>query len=200
MADSAFLQSLLTTVSKAWSQAFNTPLQARQAGQALDMALTNAGFGFAPVGSIMAWDPSMYSSLVLVPTGWQQCDGSLITDTASPFVGKNTPNLNGTTGSNNGYFLRGANNTYGTTQADAVVAHTHSVTDPTHQHTETTFTGVATQTGPASATGLGTSVSNFTAKTALASTGITVGAVSGATTATETRPINYGVVWIMRIK
>jgi microcystin-dependent protein len=53
-----------------------------------------AGGGTYPVGTIMPF--FFYShSYPPVPTGWQRCDGQIITNTQSPLFGKRVPNLNG---------------------------------------------------------------------------------------------------------
>jgi hypothetical protein len=43
-----------------------------------------------PVGAVIAWYPPGSSAL---PQGFALCDGSIVTDAASPFNGKATPNL-----------------------------------------------------------------------------------------------------------
>ena len=49
------------------------------------------------MGTIVAWSPQMVCTgcfYVNVPRGWQRCDGTLITDENSPWVGFHVPDLN----------------------------------------------------------------------------------------------------------
>lgn len=68
-----------------------------------------------PVGSVIQWDKSL-PGVPALPSGWMECDGSLITDVRSPMVGQNVRNLNSTH-----LFIRGST-TSGTTAT------------PTHNH------------------------------------------------------------------
>jgi hypothetical protein len=83
---------------------------------------TSTDFGYAPLGSIMAWHKNL-SSTPGLPDGWVECNGQTISDVLSPYNGVAVPDLNsnvssafgGTSGG--GRFLRGAA-TSGTMQAD----------------------------------------------------------------------------------
>merc|ERR1719189_1438124 len=78
------------------------------------------------VGSIIPWIPSpspgeSNTTAAAIPSGWQRCDGSEITE--GPFFGLTTPNLNGER-----YFLRGGDDwLVTTTEGDMVQDHTHDV-------------------------------------------------------------------------
>lgn len=50
------------------------------------------GFGTVPIGAVLDWWAPA-GSAVTVPANFAICDGHLISDPASPFNGKNTPNL-----------------------------------------------------------------------------------------------------------
>ena len=64
-----------------------------------------------------------------IPTGWQKCDGSMIT--SGPLINLRTPDLNG-----QGLFLRGGDDSIVTTvQEDMVLDHSHK--DPGHSHADT---------------------------------------------------------------
>lgn len=104
------------------------------------------GTSFVPIGAILDfWSDNT------TPTGYQVCDGSLITDNASPMNGLKTPNLTNV-------FIRGVSNqnvrttpilggedthtlstaeipTHGHGVSDP--GHGHSVNDPSHAHTFT---------------------------------------------------------------
>jgi len=64
----------------------------------------NNGFGFSPIGAIIAWHKS-FSNLPDLPDGWMECNGQIINDPDSPFYNQKLPDLN-----TKGKFLRGASN------------------------------------------------------------------------------------------
>lgn len=92
------------------------------------------GTAFVPIGGVIDfWSDNT------TPNGWQVCDGSFITDVASPLNGKNTPNLINT-------FIRGVTNqnlrltpilggedTHVLTSGE-LASHGHGVSDPGHGH------------------------------------------------------------------
>lgn len=67
-----------------------------------------AGAGGVPIGGIIAWMGALVG--LPVPIGFQLCNGGVITDSESLFVGLSTPALNGTNNTNK-RFLRGTSNT-----------------------------------------------------------------------------------------
>ena len=154
-----------------------------------------------------------------IPSGWQRCDGSNITE--GPFASLNTPDLNGER-----YFLRGGDDsTVTTTENDMVQDHTHDVDDPGHSHS----------TGSAGAKSTGLDVAEYDKNVGAksednlygrcfetqgygcyhwyydtasshshtvnrADSGINVGSVSSSyNKGSETRPKNMAVIYIMRI-
>lgn len=92
-------------------------LKARVRGLEARLSSTPSGPQL-PVGSIVAWHPSLVETLVL-PAGWARCDGQTINDSASPLHGVVVPNLNG-----EGRFLRGSAQS-GVFQDHAIQQHGH---------------------------------------------------------------------------
>ena len=60
-----------------------------------------------PIGTILAWAGSMTNTPPL-PSGWVTCDGQVVADAASPYLGQPVPDLNGAHAEEDGRFLRGA--------------------------------------------------------------------------------------------
>ena len=164
-------------------------------GEVVSSARLNANFEkMVPVGTIVAWNKTM-SGTPGIPDGWLECNGQPVSDTESPYHGQSVPNLNnppadpagGATGTySKGVFLRG-DNTSGTFQDDSIQGHWHSqnqvVTsipgDGTHAHLNSTAWGH---------------------NNSLVRDPSSDGSNGAPRTAAETRPVNYSVVWIMRIK
>ena len=128
-----------------------------------------------PSGGIIIWS----GSAAAIPSGWYLCNGS-----------NSTPDLRNR-------FVVGAGSTYavGNTggSADAiVVSHTHSVTDPGHNHT----VGIQTKTldqnaGGSSLAGAGTTT------TSTASTGISISS-TGASGTNANLPPYYALCYIQK--
>lgn len=107
-----------------------------------------------------------------LPDGWVECDGSVLSDSDSPYNGETIPDLNSSIGdSNKGRFLRG-HIASGLTEDSANLAHTHPI-------------DYSSETGSGSFQGKGTAVGTYN---------------SDSSGGTEARPFNYSVVFIMRIK
>ena len=103
-----------------------------------------------PVGTILDWYRP--DAETVLPDGFQMCDGSLITDSASPMKGKNTPNLIDkiTYGvSENRVGEMGGANSINLQHSHIVNSHTHSIV---HTHTFAGVTGTSNQ-GSSSAGG-----------------------------------------------
>ena len=141
--------------------------------------------GSDPIGTIKAWHKNKGGTPSL-PWGWQECNGTTVNDTESPYDGTAVPNLNSNTqdgSTNSGMFLRGGS-TSGTMQADATAANSLVVQAK----------GLAT-IGPNWSIGQGEVDSN------LASQSWTdYSQLLRVTGDVETRPANMSVVWIMRVK
>ncbi|MCP4130315.1 MAG: hypothetical protein GY754_04980 [bacterium] len=127
----------------------------------------------APVGSIQAWHKNLAYTPTL-PEGWAECNGAPVDDPHSVYYGMNTPNLNGER-----RFLRGSSSS-GAMEDDAVQEHSH-------------FYNAAS--GGSYFSPKGTYYGFHWTHTQTDSEG-----VRGARAASETRPVNMSVVWIMRIK
>jgi len=165
----------------------------------------------SPAGVIMAFAGAT------APTGFLACDGSAVSRTtyATLFAAISTTwgAGNGTTTFNvpdlRGMFVRGTgtNNTgsssgaagpsVGSYVADTFQGHYQSVSDPGHTHTYT-----AVISGPVIAGGSGANTTTGT--TSSSTTGLTVTAPSNdgtngvPRTGTETKPKNYGVLYIIK--
>ncbi len=143
------------------------------------------GFGMVPIGSVIAWHKNL-NGVPTLPEGWVECNGQVISDPESPLINNKTPDLN-----NTGRFLRGSSNS-GTMQEDAFQGHRHWI-DPEH----------GTGQNMPSAEGGSWSLANGTWYPAnWTDTGEPkTDTINGTPrTATETRPVNMTVVWIMRVK
>ncbi len=162
---------------------------------ALVTAVNAAVAAMVPVGTIVGWHKTL-SGVPALPGRWVECDGSVISDADSPMDGETLPDLNG-----DARFLRGAA-TSGAEEADAFQGHWHKVYAGTGDPGTYVTLLYSSQAGAAgngdqvlgTAT-TGQEVREFRAVDAHPDTS------SGTPrTATETRPINMSVVWIMRIK
>jgi hypothetical protein len=84
-----------------------------------------------PVGTIVAWAKSL-TGVPVLPAGWHECDGSVVSDVNSPLNGTTLPNLN----SGTQRFLRGSTTSGTTGGADTV-----NPRDTTHDVGTTDTTG-----------------------------------------------------------
>jgi len=169
-----------------------------------------------PAGAIMAFAGTS------VPTGWLACQGQAVSQTtyAALYAAIGATWNTGGEGAGNfrlpdlrGMFLRGtgtnatgsssgaAGPSVGAYSADAFQGHYHSVTDPGHNHTIPFDTGGLGSGGvSAPYNNAGISVFNTGSKV----TGLTVTAPSNdgtngvPRTGTETKPKNYGVLYIIK--
>lgn len=136
--------------------------------------------GGAPSGLIAMWS----GSIATIPAGWLLCNGT-----------SGTPDLRDR-------FIVGAGSTYavGATggSADAiVVSHTHSITDPGHNHTVTVGNQSAVN-GSVSGGGSIAVPGNNTYTTASNTTGITV-ATTGVSGTNANLPPYYALCYIMKV-
>jgi microcystin-dependent protein len=193
-----------------------TPLPISEGGTGAStaaQALINLGITAAlaaivavPVGGMLDWGSAT------PPTSFMECNGQALSRTNFPvlfgILGTTFGAGDGSTTFNipdmRGYFARGWSNgssvdsgrTLGTTQADEFQTHTHSITDPQHQHTiqmvlETSGSAGVSPGGP------GTSATTTTEN---AATGITVNAPNTGSTGAETRPVNVALMKIIRVQ
>ncbi len=139
-----------------------------------------AGNG-APIGTILAWHKNFPKTPPL-SYGWVECNGQVLDDTNSPYNGQTIPNLNG-----EARFLRGSS-VSGTPQdmgwkSFSVNSGAQQWPNYTHGPTLIPKSGLS----PGTFTG---AFSNYPSATVTHFT----------FDASEVRPINMSVVWIMRIK
>ena len=73
-----------------------------------------------PVGFIRTWHKTLTGTPTL-PSDWQECDGTAITNTKSPMYGENTPNM-----SSNAWVF-GNTTSSNTANTNASPNHTHSI-------------------------------------------------------------------------
>lgn len=167
-----------------------------------DTATQTAAIGLAaPSGAVLAFARST------APTGWLAADGSAVSRAtyAALFtaIGTTFGAGDGSTTFNvpdlRGYFIRGVNTsgsgvdplrTFGSTQADAYLNHTHGVTDPTHVHT------MGSGNNFAAGAGFGVGGSGGSTNTTASSTGITIN--TSTTGGTETRPKNIALLYCIK--
>ena len=134
--------------------------------------ITTGLFGNVPIGVILPWHKD-FTNTPTLPSTWMECNGQEVTDSESPYFGQTLPDLNNPVSSGlKGRFLRG-HTISGILENDELKSHSHNVY---------TYTGV----GDA---GLRTDF------------GRTLnGNMVQATGGNETRPYNFSVVMIIRVK
>jgi microcystin-dependent protein len=159
-----------------------------------------------PAGAIMAFAGTT------APSGWLKCEGQAVSQTtyASLYAAIGSNWNTGGEGAGNfrlpdlrGMFLRGtgtnatgsssgaAGPSVGSYAADTYLNHSHGVTDPGHTHT---FTGTYNPNNGAGTGGVMSQSGTFTTNSN--TTGITVN--TSTTGGTETKPKNYGVLYIIK--
>jgi len=122
-----------------------------------------------------------------IPSGWVECDGSVISDADSLFNGATLPDLN-----NNGRFLRGDISSGGTGGTDGTHSHKWLNTSVTTNNTFDIFgNGKSALTGDEGGA--------FSSGTNWLSSGDTSEGWS-YTEKIDARPAFYNIVWIMRVK
>lgn len=140
-----------------------------------------------PIGTILAWHKSMTNTPSLPSSGeWIECNGQTLSDTASPYHNRVIPNLNGA--ASTGHFLRGSD-TSGVFQLDAFQGHWHAAFE------EGFAIGAAGPIYVLRPWGAGNQA-NGSSRTPTTDDGLN----NTPRTATETRPVNMSVVWIMKVK
>lgn len=131
-----------------------------------------------PIGGIIMWS----GSIVNIPNGWRLCDGN-----------NNTPDLRDR-------FIVGAGSAYNVDDtggsADAVVvSHTHTITDPGHDHTYSGETTELVESGTNNITGSEVGISSTTSTE---TTGITETDSEGVSGTNANLPPYYALAFIMR--
>ena len=153
-------------------------LEAADLNDTFDAAVpigANTNPTISPVGAVVAWLKSYTNTPATLPFGWVECNGQVLSDSASPYNGQTLPDLNNTVaGGSAGQFLRGST-VSGTIETSQNLSHTHSVPH--------------SRTGGANGGKAGGYSSNIPATLTTAASG-----------GSEARPNSYSVVWIMRVK
>jgi hypothetical protein len=137
------------------------------------------GFGYVPVGTILAWHRDFTGTALTLPPGWVECNGQEVTDLDSPFNGLTLPQLNG-----DARFLRGGA-VSGTIQADSITNHQHNYTRAANCNERWNGGNSSYECSPTTLQTTATAITASGAQTTIES---------------ETRPVNMSVVWVMRIK
>jgi hypothetical protein len=174
-------------------------------------------FANVMIGGLVPWHKD-FAGVPDLPSEFLECNGQLITDTASPMYNQTLPDLNG-----EGRFLRGSA-TSGTEQSSQNKSHTHTggthnhaisfntqIQNANHAHTVgyTNYglqAGSTTRSHPSGLPGSGNVVSSDNTADHIHSViGNTAddGAVAtstGTADGSEARPDNMSVVWTMRVK
>jgi len=151
-----------------------------------------------PIGSIIAWHKD-FSNTPALPYGWVECNGQTLNDPGSPYHNQVIPNLNGDPNGANSpglsekarMFLRGGTQS-GNGENDAFQGHRHSVSG--NYNIAATCSNSGSDDRRADCTSYGTAVSISIGDPT------TDGTNGTPRTASETRPKNMSVVWIMRVK
>ncbi len=135
-----------------------------------------------PEGALVAWHNEPAAKLGPLPRGraaWYPCDGTVVQTVGSPYAGARLPDLN-----QPGRFLRGGTSS-GVFQADAFQGHWHDVQHDAFSYQFNLASGNALWGGCGDDFQVGA---------------LSIGGVSGARTADETRPANMGAPWILYLR
>ncbi len=144
-----------------------------------------------PIGAIVAWHKNL-TGMPDLPDNFVECNGSEILDSDSPLFGQHSPNLNGSIKSWNskGSFLRGGSSS-GEFQNDAFQGHNVQLNG---SHSWAVNEGWYAPLQGSYIHGDHYNSSFEEGKL------LPDGSNGDLRTASETRPVNMSVVWIMRIK
>ncbi len=183
------------SITKSFTFTAGNPTVASEVNANFDQLFTKVNdlaFYHPPIGSIIGWHKSEGSTPGLPASGeWVECNGQTLNDNNSPYHTHVIPNLNGAASGADSpgltakarMFLRG-DTTSGTGQLDAFQGHWH-------------YLFMQINTGTAGSSPGGTTFSPTGDHTSEA---ITDGSNGTPRTASETRPVNMSVVWIMKVK
>ena len=82
-------------------------------------------FGYAPIGGIIAWHKD-FTNTPNLPSGWLECNGQTVSDSASPYNGQALPDMNGNDPTNKRFILGDSTAESGATGGNDI--HTHTFT------------------------------------------------------------------------
>lgn len=146
----------------------------------------NAGASVvSPIGAVVAWLKS-FTNTPALPTGWVECDGSVLSDGDSVYNGQTLPDLNG-----NNNFIRG-NSTSGGTGGAVSEDHDHRL--PIADN------GSFLAWNSTPVFGEGAAISGNANASRATTTGSSQPAMLSEDTTVNTVPPYYDMVWIMRVK
>lgn len=142
-----------------------------------------------PSGGIIMWS----GSIATIPTGWLLCNGSSGTpDLRNRFIIGAYLDSSGIANTT----ITGANTQTGGSKDSIVVSHTHTITDPTHSHSQG-GTALNIASGNYVQTGTASQVPYNPANTVAASTGITINSAGSSGTNANLNPY-YALAFIMK--
>ncbi len=163
-----------------------TPAHVRHALDQLASRLAAMEAGIiSPIGAIVAWHKS-FANTPALPAGWVECDGSVLSDSASVYDGQTIPDLNG-----DGAYIKGA-----ATSGTVTGAHTKTIAEanlPSHTHA---YESIVSAVAPGFKNVRTGALGKFIAETKESRTS----GATGSGTALNIEPKNYTMVWIMRVK
>lgn len=152
-----------------------------------------AGGANLPLGTIIAWHKNFDGTVPDLPEGWLECNGQTVDDPASPYFGKQMPDLNNAKNpwNSKGSFLRGGLTSGGPLEDDQFQGHWHNMYD-------------SYGAGPDAYwhQGIGSRVNQFNRAVDeyfRAGWPASDGVHGSPRFGHETRPVNMAVVWIMHI-
>ncbi|NIM14324.1 MAG: hypothetical protein GTO45_20000 [Candidatus Aminicenantes bacterium] len=143
-----------------------------------------------PLGSIIGWHRDLVGAdgyTPDLPPGWVTCDGQVLDDPESPFNGYRLPNLNGES-----RFLRGSNQS-GSLQDDAFQGHYHETSYYVGHHLCASTVPIQNNHGISPVQHIGYDIIHTTKP-------IPDGQNGNPRIASETRPVNMFVIWIIKVK
>lgn len=159
-----------------------------------------------PVGAVIAWNKTprdLNGEIVRtlpLPDGWVECNGQILSDTASPLQGTLIPDMNGATDTfgGRGLFVRGGRYS-GEHQQDQLQSHRHR--DEGHYHHTFMALSSSKSVGGPWDPAAGASDPIDAAYGAVTDAQFAnVAEPTGARIGDETRPSNVSMVWIMRTR
>lgn len=167
-----------------------------------------------PIGSIIAWHRDIDTSRKIpqkLPLGWQECNGKLILEGPLSDRGLNTPNLNSAEGYEGGRFLRGTPDQTGTLQEATFVLREMGETEIAsfsrfvHTYDPGTLKVGPTASGARAASDkrkMGGDTTTQEHTNSIVDPKLTISPEMRDRTNKlydAMRPVNMGVIWIMRI-
>lgn len=182
------IQTAVATKADLASPTFTgTPLTTTAAYSVDNTQIASTAFvhSVIPTGIITMWS----GTIATIPLGWALCDGNNDTpDLRDKFIIGATADSSGAKTNVTGSYTQ----TGGSKDA-IVVSHTHTVTDPGHDHSYTRYNSLLVQSGSATPCWSGTSTQNTSSET----TGISIDS-TGSSGTNANLPPYYALAFIMK--